>query len=205
MKAREESLNEDGLTERADKGHILTMLARSAISEALGRSLDGDAPLQEDWLQQKGACFVSLKKNGELRGCIGSLEACRPLLQDVHANAVNAALHDPRFPPLTLAELDEVRIEVSLLSPTRRLEFASEAEALSQLTPGRDGVAFEYGHHKSTFLPQVWEQLPDPTVFMAHLKIKAGLAADFWHEDVLIYKYSVEKYSEGDGNTAQEL
>jgi len=185
-------------SEHADKGRILLTLARNAIAEALGMSLDGDVPMQEDWLQQKGACFITLKEDGELRGCIGSLEARRPLLQDIHTNAINAALHDPRFPPLTLAELDEVHIEVSLLSPSRRLEFSSEADALSKLRPGRDGVIFECGSHKSTFLPQVWEQLPDPAMFMAHLKLKAGLPADFWHEDVLIYIYNVEKYAEGD-------
>jgi len=185
-------------TERADKGRILLTVARSAIAEALGMPPDDAAPIQADWLQEKGACFVTLKKDGELRGCIGSLEARRPLLQDVHANAIHAALHDPRFPLLSLAELEDIRIEVSLLSPSTRMAFTSESDALNQLRPGHDGVIFECGSHKSTFLPQVWEQLPDPAMFMAHLKLKAGLPADFWHEDVLIYIYNVEKYAEGD-------
>jgi len=175
------------------------VLARNAIREALGMSLDGDdAPMQEDWLQQQEACFVTLKMNGELRGCIGSLEIHRPLLQDVRANAVNAALRDPRFPPLTMEELGEVRIEISLLAPSTRLEFNSEAEALSQLKPGHDGVIFECGSHRSTFLPQVWEHFPSPELFMAQLKLKAGLPADFWHENVQLYVYSVEKFTEGE-------
>jgi len=180
-----------------DKGRILLSLARSAISDALGQSLDGFTPHQEDWLQEKGACFVTLKINGNLRGCIGTLEAYRPLFEDVHANAVAAALHDPRFPPLTIDELAKVNIEISLLSPMQKLDAQSEEEAIAGLSPGKDGVVFQYGSRKATFLPQVWEQLPDAHQFMAHLRIKAGLSPGFWHPDVLIYTYKVDKFSEG--------
>ncbi|GMR00395.1 MAG: hypothetical protein BMS9Abin18_1241 [Zetaproteobacteria bacterium] len=180
-----------------DKGRILLSLARSAISDALGQSLDGFVPHQEDWLQEKGACFVTLKMNGKLRGCIGSLEASRPLFEDVHANAVAAALHDPRFPPLTIDELAKVNIEISLLSPMQKLDVQSEEETIARLRPGEDGVVFQYGNRKATFLPQVWEQLPDAHHFLAQLRIKAGLSPDFWHPDVLIYTYTVEKFSEG--------
>ncbi len=179
-----------------DSSHILLTLARSAISEALGLSLNGFMPLGADWLQEKGACFVTLKLNGNLRGCIGSLEAHRPLLEDLHANAVNAALHDPRFPPLTAEELIKVRIEVSLLTPLQKMDVKSEADALAQLVPGIDGVVFRYGEHRATFLPQVWEQLPTPELFMAHLKQKTGLSPSFWSDDVLLCRYRVKKFSE---------
>jgi AmmeMemoRadiSam system protein A len=186
-----------------NKGQVLLTIARAAISEALGLSLNGFMPQEADWLQEKGACFVALKLNGNLRGCIGSLEAHRPLLEDLHTNAVSAALHDPRFSPLTEGEFNKVCIEVSLLSPLRQLKINSEAEALARFEPGRDGVVFQYGEHRATFLPHVWEQLPDPAQFLGHLRLKAGLAADFWHADVLIYTYRVEKFAEQE-KTGQE-
>jgi len=180
-----------------DKGRIVLAIARSAISEALGLSLNGFTPYRNSFLQEKGACFITLKINGVLRGCIGSLEAYRPLFEDIYANAVAAALHDPRFPPMRAEELGKVRIEASLLSPLQRLEAGSEPEAMTALEPGRDGVVFQYGDQKATFLPQVWEQLPDVRQFLAQLRLKAGLPADFWHPDVLIYIYKVDKFSEG--------
>jgi AmmeMemoRadiSam system protein A len=117
-------------------------------------------------------------------------------LEDLHANAVNAALHDPRFPPLTAGELIKVRIEVSLLTPLQKMDVKSEADALAQLVPGIDGVVFRYGEHRATFLPQVWEQLPTPELFMAHLKQKTGLSPSFWSDDVLLCRYRVKKFSE---------
>ncbi len=143
-----------------------------------------------------GACFVTLTQHGQLRGCIGSLEAWRPLLQDVQENARAAAFRDPRFKPLTLDELARTRVEVSLLTPATPIQFSSEAEALAQLLPGRDGIIFTAGRHRSTFLPQVWEQLPEPADFMAHLKQKAGLPATYWGDDVRLERYSVEKWQE---------
>ncbi len=177
-----------------EQGSILLPIARAAICCALHlpQSADESAP----WLKEPGACFVTLTQNGELRGCIGSLQAYRPLLIDVKKNAVSAALHDPRFMPLTAAELDITRIEISLLSPTEPMSFTDEADALSQLRPGTDGIIFEHGRHCSTFLPQVWDQLPDRWQFMAHLKRKAGLPEDFWSEQVRLSRYTVNKYKE---------
>ena len=177
-----------------DLGRVLLPIARAAIAQGLGRSLQPaqDAP----WLQELGATFVTLMQRGQLRGCIGSLQARRPLLEDVKANALAAALRDPRFAPLTLQELDETQIEVSLLSATQPLAFASEPDALAQLRPGVDGVVLEYGPHRSTFLPQVWEQLPDAVQFMARLKQKAGLPADFWASDIRLQRYTVRKFKE---------
>lgn len=178
-----------------ERGATLLALARKAIAQSLNvECADVDTPA---WLQEPGACFVTLTQNEVLRGCIGSLEAHRPLGEDLRANAIAAALHDSRFPPLTPSELLRTRIEVSALSPMQALTFASEAQAIAQLRPQVDGVVLEYGSHRSTFLPQVWEQLPNPKEFMAHLKRKAGLPANFWAEGVRLQRYTVEKWKEG--------
>jgi len=178
-----------------EKGSILLTLARSEIGSKLGQERSSLA--QADWLDEPGACFVTLTRQGELRGCIGTLEAHRPLGVDVRENAVAAAFRDPRFTPLTLVEFDDIRVEVSLLSPTEVLVVVSEEHALAALRPNVDGVVFEYRHYRSTFLPQVWEQLPEPSEFMAHLKRKAGLPMDFWAEGVRLSRYTVSKWREG--------
>jgi AmmeMemoRadiSam system protein A len=185
------------VTPPADPGPILLPLARAAISSALGAALS--APGEAAWLQARGACFVTLTQQGQLRGCMGSLEAHRSLLADVQLNAVAAAVRDPRFLPLTLNELDQTALEISLLSPLQSLQFDNEAQALAQLQPGIDGVVFEFTHYRSTFLPQVWTQLPTPRQFMAHLKHKAGLPSGFWAEGVRLQRYSVRKLTESGG------
>jgi len=186
----------NGRTQAVDPGATLLPIARAAISRTLGQALTAaeDAP----WLQQVGASFVTLTQNGQLRGCIGSIEARRSLLSDIKANAVAAAIHDPRFAPLTAAELMHTEIEVSVLSPMQPMRFDSEAQALAQLRPGIDGLLFEYQQYRSTFLPQVWEQLPSAPQFMAHLKRKAGLGADFWAEGVRLQRYTVHKWKEAE-------
>ena len=178
------------------KGMILLPIARSAIAETIGMSCQ----VNEDaaWLQDKAACFVTLMQNDNLRGCIGTLEAHRTLLDDVKHNANAAAFHDSRFSPLTSEELDITEIEISLLSAMQALQFSNEQEALAQLQPGVDGVVFEFAQHRSTFLPQVWQQLPDTGDFIAHLKTKAGLPADFWADDVRLSNYTVSKWKERD-------
>lgn len=177
------------------RGPILLALAHAAIASALGQAQHADE--SAPWLQEPGACFVTLTQSGSLRGCIGSLQAQRPLLIDLQANAVSAALHDPRFAPLTLQELPGIKIEVSLLSPLEPLLFTTEADALAQLRPNVDGVVFSYRGYRSTFLPQVWEQLPSASEFMAHLKHKAGLTPDFWAPGVQLQRYTVAKFKEG--------
>jgi len=177
-----------------EKGSTLLKLARSEIASKLGH--DVSFPAQAGWLAEPGASFVTLTRQGELRGCIGTLEAHRPLGLDVRENAVAAAFRDPRFMPLTRVEFDEIRVEVSVLSPSEVLMVASEEHALATLRPNVDGVVFEYRHYRSTFLPQVWEQLPEPAEFMAHLKRKAGLPADFWAEEVRLSRYTVRKWKE---------
>jgi AmmeMemoRadiSam system protein B/AmmeMemoRadiSam system protein A len=182
-----------------EQASVLLPIARAAIAQALGRS--HAAAEEAPWLQEWGATFVTLTQQGQLRGCIGSLQAHRPLLADLKANAVAAALHDPRFAPLTAQELDATQVEVSVLSAMQPLSFASESEALAQLRPGVDGVVLEYGRVRSTFLPQVWEQLPLASQFLERLKLKAGLPADFWAPEVKLQRYTVRKFSESDPQT----
>jgi AmmeMemoRadiSam system protein B/AmmeMemoRadiSam system protein A len=177
-----------------DLGPALLVRARNAIAARLDQPTraEPDHPA----LAEPGATFVTLTRDGDLRGCIGSLEAHRPLDRDVRANAVAAAFSDPRFPPLTLAELADTRVEVSLLTAPQPMSFTSEADALRQLRPNVDGVILVAGHRRATFLPQVWEQLPTPRQFMAHLKQKAGLPADWWSSEVQLQRYEVRKWKE---------
>lgn len=180
-----------------DQGKTLLSIARAAIAQVLHvphAATDESAA----WLAEPGASFITLTQSGELRGCIGTLQAHRPLLIDVKSNAVSAALHDPRFLPLTLKEFITVQVEVSLLTAPQPLAFADETDALAQLRPGIDGVVFEYGRHRSTFLPQVWESLAQPPLFLAMLKRKAGLPDNFWAENVKLSRYTVTKWRETD-------
>ena len=175
---------------------IILPIARATIGQALGRpaTADESAP----WLHEPRACFVTLKMNGELRGCIGSLKAQRSLLADLKANALAAAFQDPRFEPLTGEEFNYTRIEVSLISVIEPIYFVNEQDALNQLRPAVDGIIFEYQNQHSTFLPQMWESLPTPQVFMEVLKKKAGLSPSFWAEDVRLSRYTVFRFHESD-------
>ena len=177
-------------------GQQLPAIARSAIARALGLP-QSKVDESDEALHLPGACFVTLMQHGKLRGCVGSLEA-RTLLADVKANAVAAALQDTRFLPLTPLELPHTQIEVSLLSPMQSLVFHTEAEALALLRPGVDGLVLRYRAYCSTFLPQVWAQLPTPADFLAHLKYKAGLAPDFWANDLHLQRYTVSQWKEGE-------
>ena len=172
----------------------LLPIARAAIATHLGKShaADESAP----WLRQQGASLVTLKLDKKLRGCIGSLRAHRPLIDDVKVNARAAAFKDPRFKPLTAVEYDNIEIEISLLSALSTLQFTDESSALAQLTPHVHGVIFHYGHHRSTYLPQVWENFSDPYMFLATLKQKAGLPPNFWDASVTIQTYTVTKLRE---------
>lgn len=180
-----------------DQGKTLLSIARAAIAQVL-HAPHAAANESAAWLAEPGASFITLTQSGELRGCIGTLQAHRPLLIDVKSNAVSAALHDPRFLPLTLGEFITVQVEVSLLTAPQPLAFADETDALAQLRPGIDGVVFEYGRHRSTFLPQVWESLAQPSLFLAMLKRKAGLPDNFWAENVKLSRYTVTKWRETD-------
>ena len=176
-------------------GAALLHLARAAIGERFGQP--ATAVATHDLLHEPGATFVTLTQQGQLRGCIGSLEAHRALLHDVRENALAAAFRDPRFSPLSVEEFEVTSVEVSLLTPAVALSFRDEADFMAQLRPGVDGIVFQYGRHRSTFLPQVWESLPEPQQFMQQLKRKAGLPPNFWHETVSISRYEVTKWKEG--------
>ncbi len=176
-------------------GSLLISLARAAISSRFGLHYSLD-DTDAAWLERSAATFITLKKDGRLRGCIGSLQAHRSLREDVGANARAAAFQDPRFEPLRFEELMAVRIEVSLLSPLEPVEFGDEADLSRKLRPGKDGLVLEHGRHRGTFLPQVWETLPTPAQFLGELKRKAGLPADFWDTEIRVSRYSVSKWSE---------
>jgi len=175
-------------------GWSLLTIARNAIGKRF--SAQAGAFVTHPELAKPGATFVTLTQNGQLRGCIGSLEASRPLATDVAENAVAAAFRDPRFPPLASEELARTRVEVSLLETSQPMDFIDEADAIARLRPGIDGLILTHGHRRSTFLPQVWESLPDPRRFMAQLKLKAGLPADFWDEEITLARYGVQKWKE---------
>jgi len=181
--------------ESADvRGPVLLSLARAAIGDIFGVAY----PVNErhGFLRESGATFVTLTRHGRLRGCVGSLEARRTLLEDVQANAKAAAFLDPRFEPLTRTEFATTRIEVSVLSASEPLEFGSEAEALARIRPGVDGLVLEHAGKRGTFLPQVWDSLPEPAAFLRELKLKAGLEPTFWADDLRLLRYSVAKFRE---------
>ncbi|GBE09103.1 MAG TPA: AmmeMemoRadiSam system protein B [Gammaproteobacteria bacterium] len=138
----------------------------------------------------QAASFVTLKKNGQLRGCVGSLTACRSLSEDVAENAFAAAFRDHRFNALTEDELAEIEISISVLSTPELMVFTSEQELLSQLQPGVDGIILTEGGNRGTFLPSVWEHYPQPASFLSHLKMKAGLPADYWSDTMKIERYN---------------
>jgi AmmeMemoRadiSam system protein A len=148
-------------------------------------------------LQQNGASFVTLTRHEALRGCIGTLEAYQPLVQDVCEHAQAAAQEDYRFPPVQPEELDQIKIEVSVLTPSVPLIYSTPDELIERLRPGIDGVVLRDGMHRATFLPQVWEQLPEPEEFLSHLCAKMGVASDLWRRKVLqVSTYQVEEFHE---------
>jgi MEMO1 family protein len=174
--------------------HALLSRARNAIARAL--ALPTTAEPGHPALDAPGATFVTLRLDGELRGCVGSLSAERAVADDVRVHALAAAFRDSRFEPLGVEEFAELDIEVSLLGPTQPVAASTEAEAHDALRPGIDGVLLEWRGRSATFLPQVWDQLPLPAEFLAALKRKAGLAADFWHQDLRLSRYRVRKFAQ---------
>ncbi|GAB6040253.1 AmmeMemoRadiSam system protein A [Endothiovibrio diazotrophicus] len=187
---------------RYDPQQRATMLrlVRDAIAHALtngrARPFVVDPEDYPEALRAERASFVTLTIGGELRGCIGTLEAHRPLVNDLASNARSAAFSDPRFPPLSPAEFQALEIHVSILQPAEPMCFTSESDLLGQLRPGVDGLILEDHGRRGTFLPSVWEQLPTPEQFLRHLKQKAGLPPDHWSDTLRVSRYTTESFGE---------
>lgn len=173
-------------------------VARRSIQQGLqtGRAFKPDPAEYDRELYTHRACFVTLTINTQLRGCIGHLQAIQPLVADVAENAYSAAFQDNRFPSLTLAEWQKVEIHISVLSLPQQLSFTSEEDLLQQIQPGTDGLILEDGYHRGTFLPSVWEQLPQKEAFFSHLKTKAGLPANYWSDNIRVSRYTTESFSD---------
>ena len=144
-------------------------------------------------LTESGASFVTLhQQQNTLCGCIGTLEAYRPLIVDVAENAFSAAFRDPRFAPVKQADIADISLDISILGKPEALGFESQQDLLEQIIPGRDGLILQDGPNRGTFLPTVWESLPDSKDFLRHLKMKAGLSADHWSDTLKIWRYTTE-------------
>jgi AmmeMemoRadiSam system protein A len=187
----------DKLTD--DEKNILLRIAREAMEYAVkGKALPPlDVQTLTPLLREVGASFVTLTIQDDLRGCIGALEAYQPLAEDVREHAIAAALQDPRFPPVSESELSRIKLEVSRLTAPQLLEYSSSEELLKKLRPHVDGVIIRDNHRRATFLPQVWEKIPDPAEFLGHLCQKMGVRAGYWREAKLqVYVYQVEEFHE---------
>jgi AmmeMemoRadiSam system protein A len=183
----------------ASQREALLRLARETLSRLVRRQdppgVDSTALAPE--LTEPRACFVTLTRQGALRGCIGHLSPKEPLWRAVVDNTRHASQYDPRFPPVAPAELAEIEIEISVLSEARILERDSPEALLAMLRPGRDGVILERGGQRSTFLPQVWEDLPDKVAFLERLCRKGGWEPDAWRDpDTRVWIYEVEAFHE---------
>jgi AmmeMemoRadiSam system protein A len=177
-----------------EDGEQLVQLAREVIAHELG----GPPPVRPRgaWFEAPSATFVTVTRHGQLHGCIGSIAPRRPLAEDVEGNAMAAAFMDPRSPRFQADWLPELGVEVTLLSPLAKLTFTSEADLLSQLVPFEDGLVLRYGYQRGTFLPQVWNNLPDPREFLEELKQKAGLTPGFWADGVEVDRFRVQKWGD---------
>ncbi|MEW5757097.1 MAG: AmmeMemoRadiSam system protein A [Pseudomonadota bacterium] len=169
----------------------LLAVARQSVEHGLifHRELEIAAEETDPELLEKRASFVTLLRNHELRGCIGTLESYQPLIQDVAHNAYAAAFSDPRFPPVERSELDNLTIHISILTPPQPMAVVSEQDLLTQLVPNEDGLILQDGRRRSTFLPSVWESLPTPREFVGHLKLKAGLPSNHWSDTIRFQRY----------------
>jgi len=177
---------------------VLLDAARQSIRHGLenGRPLQVKPDRFEIPLNQPGASFVTLHIGNELRGCIGSLQAHRPLICDVVENAFSAAFRDPRFPALKDTELNSISLDISVLSEAEPMVFDSQQNLLKQIRPGLDGLILKEGNYRGTFLPSVWKSLPDANQFLQHLKLKAGLPIDHWSDKLEVWRYTTENFGE---------
>jgi len=183
----------------AERATLLDV-ARRSIEHGLetGRPLAVIASEYPRELKAMRASFVTLHLRGQLRGCIGHLEPVQPLVVDVAENAFAAAFRDPRFRPLTTAEWPDIDIHLSVLTVPEPMQFDDEADLVGQLHPGEDGLILQDGPNRGTFLPSVWDSLPDPADFMTQLKHKAGLASNHWSAQLQVYRYRTESFGESE-------
>jgi len=168
--------------------------ARQSIAYALehNKLIKPDHQNIPEPLLEKGACFVTLEINHQLRGCIGNLEAMQPLIDDIERNAYAAAFSDPRFPAVTQQEFNKLDIHVSILTPATAMHFDDEKDLVNQIKPGIDGLILQDKGRRGTFLPSVWESLSEPEDFFRHLKLKAGLPENHWSDSLKVYRYHTE-------------
>ncbi len=178
--------------------NLLYSVARNSILSGLekGQPLEVRVESFPDELQELGASFVTLRRGGELRGCMGSLEAFRPLVKDVTHNAFAAAFRDTRFDLLVSEEMEDLEIKVSVLSEPEKLDVDSEEELLEVIQPGVDGIILKWDDLKATFLPSVWEQLREPEVFLSALKNKARFPGGGWMPNTEVHRYTVKEIPE---------
>lgn len=176
----------------------LLQLGRQSIEYGLLRGKPVSVIVDDfhDTLRQPGAAFVTLHKDNILRGCVGNLEAHQPLVCDIADNAFAAAFRDNRFPRVSDGELDLLHIEISVLTPAEPITFNSESELIEAIEPDLDGIVLQDGYYRSTFLPSVWEQLPNKIEFLKHLKLKAGLSADYWSPSIKAFRYRTISFEE---------
>jgi AmmeMemoRadiSam system protein A len=182
-----------------EDGKLLLFVARRTIEQRLfNRKVEekGEAAFPPV-LQEKRGTFVTLTMDGQLRGCIGHIVPQESLIDGIRTNAINAAFRDPRFRPMSCEEWEKVKIEISILSDPKPLPYSNAEDLLKKLRPGIDGLIIKKGHHQATFLPQVWEQLPNKKDFLSHLCLKGGLDADAWRKgDLEVLIYQVQAFEE---------
>jgi len=190
----------DGAEYGSDDRKRLLEVARHSIEYAMAHGIPAptradDAPSK---LAEMRACFVTLRLRGELRGCIGNIEASQPLIVEVADRAFAAANRDPRFSPIGADELEQLEISISVLSPPELLSVTSEEELIHTLRPGVDGLILQEATSRGVFLPAVWEQLPNPVEFLKHLKTKAGLGEDYWSDSLELWRFETESFGDSD-------
>ncbi|MBL8918847.1 MAG: AmmeMemoRadiSam system protein A [Myxococcaceae bacterium] len=183
------------------RGDTLLKLARATLEHAFGGRAP-DKPDDAPWLDDKRAVFVTLKKHGDLRGCVGQLVARLTLFEAVQDAARAAAFHDTRFSPLRKDELDDVHLEISVLSPLERLDVHTEQQTLDALRVGVDGVVLSAGSRSAVFIPEMWKELPDPKQFLWYLRRKGRLPLDRWPEDMKVERFTAELFEEPAGAVA---
>jgi len=180
-----------------EQKQVLKSLAQSTLQYATSHGGEKPKISLDDYpgaLSQPGACFVTLEKHGNLRGCIGSLEAHYPLVEDVVRNTVAAAFSDPRFDAVDKTELSDIKISLSVLTPAQAMTVSDENDLLRQLRKGIDGLILQDGPNRATFLPSVWQQLPDKLLFLHHLKQKAGFSENYWSDTIKFWRYTSEYF-----------